>query len=263
MGVGSSSTPTLLTELASPEAKVTGIFTYPIKSCRGISLPRAPLTPFGFPWDRQWVVVNSKGRARTQRVEPKLALVEVELPPEVFLEHWKPTTDSVMASEVRNVDPPYVEGQQRIFFSDGYPFLLASQESLDALNKFLEEQIPMNRFRPNILVEGCEPYAEDLWRDIKISRFSYQCVKLCARCKIPQVNQETAIYGTEPTETLMKVRSGHVLRPNQNNKNKVYFGQKTVWNWKDSSAKGGGNMLKMGDSVYIIKKYPSLAEAAA
>ncbi|KAI5446252.1 hypothetical protein KIW84_014191, partial [Lathyrus oleraceus] len=323
MGIGSSSTPTLITELAPPEAKVTGILTYPIKSCRGISLPHAPLTPFGFRWDRQWVVVNSKGRARSQRVEPKLALVEVELPPQAFLQHWKPTTHSFMVvkapgmeplkvclnkqqyevvddiglwewtgpawdegaeasqwfsdylgspcrlvrfntgSEVRNVDPRYVEGQQRIFFSDGYPFLLASQESLDALNKLLEEPIPMNRFRPNILVEGCEPYAEDLWRDIKISRFSFQCVKLCARCKIPQVNQETAIYGTEPTETLMKVRSGHVLRPNQNNKNKIYFGQKTVWNWKDSSGKGDGNMLKLGDPVYIIKKYPSLAEAAA
>ncbi|KAL5061832.1 hypothetical protein RYX36_023569, partial [Vicia faba] len=47
-------------------------------------------------WDRQWVVVNSKGKARTQRVEPKLALVEVQLPPEAFLEYWEPTTDSFM-----------------------------------------------------------------------------------------------------------------------------------------------------------------------
>jgi hypothetical protein len=50
----------------------------------------------GLRWDRQWVVVNSKGRACTQRVEPKLALVEVELPHEAFLEHWEPTTDSFM-----------------------------------------------------------------------------------------------------------------------------------------------------------------------
>ncbi|KAL5080401.1 hypothetical protein RYX36_008822, partial [Vicia faba] len=47
-------------------------------------------------WDQQWVVMNSKGRARTQRVEPKLALVEVQLPPEAFLEHWEPTTDFFM-----------------------------------------------------------------------------------------------------------------------------------------------------------------------
>ncbi|CAL5184451.1 unnamed protein product [Lathyrus oleraceus] len=315
-------TPSFATELASPEVKITGIFTYPIKSCRGISLPHAPLTPFGFRWDRQWVVVNSKGRACTQRVEPKLALVEVELPHEAFLEHWEPTIHSFMvlkapgmkplkvclnkqyevvdditvwewngsawdegaeasqwfsdylekpsklvrfntASEVRNVDPDYVEGQQQTFFSDGYPFLLLSQESLDALNKLLEEPIPMNRFRPNILVEGCEPNAEDLWREIKISRFSFQGVKLCARCKVPTVNQEKAIFGTEPTKTLMKVRSGHVLRPNENNKNKVYFGQLIVWNWKNSSAKGDGNVLKLGDPVYINKKFSSASEAAA
>ncbi|MCI25438.1 MOSC domain-containing protein 2 mitochondrial-like, partial [Trifolium medium] len=71
------------------------------------------------------------------------------------------------ATEVRKVDPDYVQEQHQTFFSDGYPFLLVSQESLDALNKLLEEPIPMNRFRPNILVEGCEPYSEDLWRDIK------------------------------------------------------------------------------------------------
>ncbi|CAK8531781.1 unnamed protein product [Lathyrus sativus] len=317
-----ASTPSVATDLAPPVAKVTGIFTYPIKSCRGISLPCAPLTPFGIRWDRQWVVVNSNGRARTQRVEPKLALVEVELPHEAFLEHWEPTTDSFMvlkapgmeplkvclnkqyevvdditvwewngpawdegaeasqwfsdylgspsklirfntASEIRRVDPDYVEGQQMTLFSDGFPFLLLSQESLDALNKLLEEPIPINRFRPNILVEGCEPNAEDLWRDIKISRFSFQGVKLCARCKVPTVNQETGIPGTEPYETLMKVRSGQVLRPNEKHGKKIYFGQNLVWNWKDSSAKGDGNVLKLGDPVCIIKKFSSLAEAAA
>ncbi|AES65113.2 Mo-molybdopterin cofactor sulfurase [Medicago truncatula] len=168
------------------------------------------------------------------------------------------------ASEVRKVDPDYVEGQQQTFFTDGYPFLLVSQESLDALNAHLEEPIPMNRFRPNILVEGCEPYSEDLWRDIKISRFSFQGVKLCARCKVPTINQETAVGGSEPTETLMKVRSGKVLRPNSDkNKNKVYFGQNLVWNWSDSSAKGDGKVLKLGDPVCVIKKLSSPAEAAA
>ncbi|XP_058760475.1 uncharacterized protein LOC131633810 [Vicia villosa] len=323
MGVGSSSAPTLATELGPPEAKVTGIFSYPIKSCRGISLPTAPLTPFGIRWDRQWVVVNSKGRACTIRVEPKFALIDVELPPEAFSENWEPTTDSFMVvkapgmeplkvcmkkqhyevvdemtvwewtgpawdegpeaaqwfsdyfgypcklarfntvSEVRNVDPDYVEGQHMTLFSDGYPFLLVSQDSLDALNKLLEEPIPMNRFRPNILVEGCEPYSEDLWRDITINKFSFQGVKLCARCKVPTIDQETATPGTEPYETLTKVRSGEVLRPNLKNKKKIYFGQNVVWKWKDSSAKGDGKMLKLGDPVYVTKTYPSVAEAAA
>ena len=50
----------------------------------------------GFRWDRQWMVVNSQGRMYTQRVEPRLALVEVELPSEAFLENWEPTQDSYM-----------------------------------------------------------------------------------------------------------------------------------------------------------------------
>ncbi|XP_029126434.1 mitochondrial amidoxime-reducing component 1-like [Cajanus cajan] len=83
------------------------------------------------------------------------------------------------ASEVRQVDPDYVKGQHQTLFTDGYPFLLTSQESLDALNKDLKEPVSINRFRPNILVEGCEPFSEDLWTDIKMSRFSFS-VSNCA-----------------------------------------------------------------------------------
>ncbi|KAL5205414.1 hypothetical protein ABZP36_033623 [Zizania latifolia] len=79
-----------------PAATVRSIFIYPIKSCRGISVLQAPITSTGFRWDRQWLVVNSKGRAYTQRVEPKLALVEVEMPPEAFTEEWQPTPGSYM-----------------------------------------------------------------------------------------------------------------------------------------------------------------------
>ncbi|KAJ1393124.1 Pyruvate kinase-like, insert domain superfamily [Sesbania bispinosa] len=303
-------------------AKVSGLFIYPVKSCRGISLSRAPLTPAGLRWDREWMVVNSKGRACTQRVEPKLALVEVEFPSEAFLEGWEPTSDSFMmlkapgmqplkvclskqhevtdgvtvwewtgsvwdegaeasqwfsdflgkpsqlvrfntASEVRQVDPDYVKGHHPTLFSDGYPFLLTSQESLDALNELLEEPIPINRFRPNILVEGCEPFSEDIWTEIKIGRFSFLGSKLCARCKVPTINQETGIVGSEPTETLMRTRSGKVIRPNDRNKNKVYFGQNMVWNWNDSSARGSGKVLEVGDPVYVLRKVSSAAEAAA
>ncbi|RDX99184.1 Mitochondrial amidoxime-reducing component 1, partial [Mucuna pruriens] len=307
----------------TPAAKISGLFIYPIKSCRGISVSHVPLTPAGLRWDRQWVVVNSQGRACTQRVYPKLALVEVQLPTDALLQDYEPTHHSYMvlkapgmqplkiclseqqhevtdaitvwewtgsawdegaeasqwfsdflgkpcqlvrfntASEVRQVDPDYVGGQHRTYFSDGYPFLLLSQESLDALNKVLKEPIPINRFRPNILVEGCEPFSEDLWTEIKISRFSFLGVKLCSRCKVPTINQETGIAGSEPTETLMKIRSGKVIRPNAKNKNKVYFGQNMVWNWMDSSVEGSGKIIEVGDPVYVLGKVSSAAEAAA
>ncbi|KAK6273201.1 hypothetical protein POUND7_010284 [Theobroma cacao] len=300
-------------------AKISSIFIYPIKSCRGISVPQAPLTPTGFRWDRQWLVVNQKGRAYTQRVEPKLALVEVDLPKEAFLEGWEPTKTSYMvikapgmdllkvslskppeiadgvsvwewsgsaldegdeaskwftnylgkssrlvrfnaASERRPVDPVYARGHN-IMFSDQYPFMLLSQESLDALNKLLKEPVPINRFRPNILVDGCEPFSEDLWTEIKISKFSFQGVKLCSRCKVPTINQDTAIAGPEPTETLKKVRSDKVLRPNQKQQGKIYFGQNLVC--KESFTEGKGPMVKVGDPIFVLQKVSSAAEAAA
>ncbi|KAE8713956.1 malate dehydrogenase [Hibiscus syriacus] len=305
---------------AVADAKISSIFIYPIKSCRGISVPQAPLTPTGFRWDRHWLVVNQKGRAYSQRAEAKLALVEVNLPKEAFYEGWEPTENTYMeikspgmdllkislckppqvvadgvsilgwsgsaldegdeaskwftdflgkpsrmvrfnaASETRPVDPVYAQGHS-IMFSDQYPFMLTSQESLDALNKLLPEPVPINRFRPNILVAGCEPFSEDLWTEIQISRFSFQGVKLCARCKVPTINQDTAIAGPEPNETLMKVRSDRVLRPDKKQQGKIYFGQNLVC--KESPTEGKAKMVKVGDPVYVIDKVSTAAEAAA
>lgn len=308
---------------STPSAKVTGLFIYPVKSCRGISVVKAPLTPAGFRWDRQWMLVSSiNRRAFTQRHEPKLALVEVELPPQAFDEAWEPTTDSYMVlkapgmpnlkiclnkqhevtdavsvwqwtgsawdegaeasqwfsdflgkpcqlvrfnttSEIREVDRDYVGADHKTLFSDGFPYLVVSQESLDALNEVLKEPITINRFRPSIVVEGCLPFSEDLWTDFKIGRFSFRGVKLCARCKIPTVNPEVGIYGREPTVILNKTRSGKLIRPSHSNKSKVYFGQNVVWNWKDSSAKRSGKFLEVGDLVYVLRKVSSADEAAA
>ncbi|KAL4318324.1 hypothetical protein GQ457_18G003930 [Hibiscus cannabinus] len=299
-------------------AKISSIFIYPVKSCRGISVPHAPLTPTGFRWDRQWLIVNQKGRAYTQRVEPKLALIQVDLPIEAFSPGWEPTMDSYMvikapgmdplkvplrkpsgvadgvsvwewsgsaldegdeaskwftkfigkpsrlvrfnaASETRPVDPAYGRGHN-IMFSDGFPFMLLSQESLDALNKLMKEPVPINRFRPNILVRGCEPFSEDVWTKIKIGQFSFDGVKLCARCKVPSINQDTSIAGSEPNETLMKVRSDKVLRPNDKQQGRIYFGNNMVCK---ENTEGDPKLVKVGDPVFVIQKVSSAAEAAA
>jgi len=105
--------------------------------------------------------------------------------------------------------------------------------------------------------------------------------------QVPTINQETGIAGSEPTETLMKTRSGKVIRPDAKNKNKVrhlvtklslnipyvlltclllmqvYFGQNMVWNWMDSSAKRSGKIIQVGDPVFVLRKVSSAAEAAA
>ncbi|XP_059625742.1 uncharacterized protein LOC132268865 isoform X2 [Cornus florida] len=247
-------------DAAEATAVVTSIFIYPIKSCRGISVSVAPLSSTGFRWDREWLVVNSKGRAYTQRVEPKLALVEVELPIQAFAEGWEPTKTSYLVSETRAVDPNYACGY-KIMFSDQYPFLLLSQGSLDALNKILKEPISVNRFRPNILVDGCEPFSEDLWKEIKINKFTFHGVKLCSRCKVPTINQENAVAGSEPTETLMKFRSDKVLRPTKKQQGKVYFGQNLVC--KDSLTEEKRKIIEVGDPVYVLHEISSCVDAAA
>ncbi|WVZ65860.1 hypothetical protein U9M48_015158 [Paspalum notatum var. saurae] len=287
----------------APAATVKAILVYPIKSCRGISVPQAPVTATGFRWDRQWMLVNSKGRAITQRVEPKLALVEVEMPPEAFAEDWQPTPDDHMVirapgmkplsiplaakcatiddvspewfstylgnptrlvrfkeeSETRLTDPDYARGYE-VMFSDGFPFLIISQGSLDALNEMLKEPVPINRFRPNILVEGCQPYAEDLWKTVKINKLTFLGVKLCGRCKVPTINQDNGIPSpTEPTKTLQTYRSGEVLLPSHKNKRQVYFGQNAVC--KESlSANGKGKIVKIGDPVYVMRSFSSSNE---
>ncbi|KAL3632327.1 hypothetical protein CASFOL_025311 [Castilleja foliolosa] len=307
----------------SSVATVKSIFVYPIKSCRGLSLPQAPISSTGFRWDRQWVVVNSKGRAITQRVEPKLALVQVELPNQAFSAHWEPNQHSFLvirapgmdvlnvpliisnksadkvegvsvwewsgsavdqgpaaaqwfsnylgkptrlvrfneASEVRNVDPNYVRGY-KVGFADGYPFLLLSQGSMNALNALLNEPLLVNRFRPNILVDGCEPFSEDLWTEIKINKSTFLGVKLCSRCKVPTINQEQAVGGSEPTETLKSFRSDIILQPtNKKPQGKVYFGQNMVCN--DSLGEGKGKSIKVGDPVFVVNMVSSAAHAAA
>ncbi|KAH7679055.1 Molybdenum cofactor sulfurtransferase protein [Dioscorea alata] len=301
-----------------PHAKVTSIFIYPIKSCRGISVPQAPISPTGFRWDRQWLVVNGKGRAYTQRVEPRLALVQVELPEDAFDEDWEPVGSSNLviraprmdilkiplkrtckvidgvsvwewagsafdegdeaskwfsdfigkpsrlvrfntSSQTRYVDPKYAQGYKTMF-SDGYPFLLISQASLDALNELLGEPVPINRFRPNILVDGCEPFSEDICKSVKLNKLSFNGVKLCSRCKVPTINQENGIGGIEPTETLMKFRSDRILHLKGKHQGKVYFGQNLVC--KESlTGSSKDKVVKVGDPVFVLEKFSSSADA--
>jgi uncharacterized protein YcbX len=163
------------------------------------------------------------------------------------------------AYETRPVDPNYAPGHIAMF-SDMYPFLLISQGSLDSLNKLLKEPVPINRFRPNIFVDGCEPFAEDLWTEILINGFTFHGVKLCSRCKVPTISQETGIGGQEPIETLRTFRSDKVLQPKSKPHGKIYFGQNMVW--KDGFGDGIGKTIEIGDSVVVLRKLSSPAEAA-
>ena len=91
-------------------------------------------------------------------------------------------------------------------FADGYPILLTSEEGLDDLNAHLESPVPMNRFRPNIVVKGCGPFEEDTWNRIRIGDVELAVVKPCARCEVTTIDKETLAQSKEPLKTLGKYR---------------------------------------------------------
>jgi len=107
----------------------------------------------------------------------------------------------------RRLNPQYtLREDDHTGFADGYPILIASEESLQDLNTRLETAIPMNRFRPNLVVKGCEPYSEDTWNKIKIGDVELGVVKPCARCVVTTIDKQTLGQGKEPLKTLSKYR---------------------------------------------------------
>lgn len=107
----------------------------------------------------------------------------------------------------RKVNPDYaLRTDDIVGFADAYPLLIISQESLDDLNSRLKQPIPMNRFRPNLVVSGVRAFAEDGWKRIRIGAVELALVKPCARCNVPTIDQDTAETGKEPNTTLATYR---------------------------------------------------------
>jgi uncharacterized protein len=137
---------------------------------------------------------------------------------------------------VRPVDPTYGGSRDQVGLADGYPFMLISEASLADLNARLEEPVSMDRFRPNLVVRGCEPFAEDNWRLVRIGSITFRVVKPCERCAITTVNQRTAATSKEPLRTLARFRrSGK----------KVLFGQNLIHDKRDT--------LRADDPVEVIQ----------
>lgn len=106
----------------------------------------------------------------------------------------------------RQVDPEYASPDDQVGFADGFSFLLASCASLDDLNRRLASPLPMNRFRPNIVVSGGDAFQEDRWKRIRIDGITFGVVKPCARCVITTVDQKTGEAAREPLRTLATFR---------------------------------------------------------
>lgn len=109
----------------------------------------------------------------------------------------------------RLVDPRYAPQGEVVSFADGYPLLVISQSSLDDLNARLPEPVSMRRFRPNLVITGTPPYAEDTLTDLQIGSATFKAVKPCARCVLTTLDPASGHTGPEPLKTLSTYRNKH------------------------------------------------------
>lgn len=261
---------------------MSGLFTYPIKGCKGISLEKSPLEARGLAFDRRWQLVDHTGMFISQREISQMALIQVSIQanqmilkapqmsdltfeifkdgPQLEVQVW----DDVCLAEAvsfeadkwlsdflnmecrlvympeyseRFVDQTYAKTGQITGFSDGFPLLLISEASLIDLNQRLESPILMDRFRPNLVVSGTEPYAEDTWKLIRIGGVIFEIAKPCARCTVTTIHQQTAEKNKEPLKTLATYRQV---------KNKIFFGQNLL------HLENGE--LELGQKVEVLEK---------
>jgi len=103
----------------------------------------------------------------------------------------------------------------RTLFADGFPLLAISEASLADLNQKLQAQarapLPMNRFRPNLVIDGVTPFEEDYAATIRVGAVLLRPAKPCPRCPVPSVDQETGIPGPDPLDILQAYRANPLL----------------------------------------------------
>jgi uncharacterized protein YcbX len=145
---------------------------------------------------------------------------------------------------VRPTKKEWTQGEEALNeFSDGFPFLVTSQASLEDLNTRLAEPLPMNRFRPNVVLDGVEAYGEDRIHELADGGVRLRLVKPCDRCKITTTNQLTAEVSpvNEPLATLKTYRWSKEMRG-------VLFGQNAF------AVAGRGSTLRVGQKLEITWK---------
>lgn len=269
------------------DVRITALYTYPIKSCGGLSHEHILLTSRGLAYDRQWMFVDEAGRFLSQREYARLALIRPMITREAlvlsaphmpsisialqapihaphrevivwqdpcqawdegdFVAEWASHLLEMPVRLVRMADDftrwtsdKYTSHPAPVGFSDGYPLLLVSQESLDDLNNRLKARnkaaVPMSRFRPNVVIEGSGiPFYEDTVQRVRLGDVPFDVVKPCARCVMTTIDQETGVAPDphEPTATLATFR--------RSAEGKVLFGQNVI------HRKEG--LLRVGDEV--------------
>jgi uncharacterized protein YcbX len=282
---------------------LTELNLYPIKSCAGIALQEATLTPMGLMsygiHDREWMVVDADGEAMTQREFPRMALVvphvegnalvlsapdmpQLRLPlareneanaQRVTVQIWDDQLDAgdcgdataqwfsaVIGTPCRLVR--FAAGVQRLasakwtdglavptHFADAFPMLVIGSGSLDDLNDKLRahgrDALPMNRFRPNIVIGDLPAFEEDFAETCSLEsstgkdKIVLKPVKPCARCPMPSVDQSTGTFGPDPMDILRSYRANPKVDGG------ITFGMNAIL------LEGAGNIVRVGQAVEV------------
>ncbi len=138
---------------------------------------------------------------------------------------------------VRSVNTDFAKAGELVAFADGFPTLVVTQESLDEFNSHLEVPVDVRRFRPNIVIAGATPYAEDSWQTIRVGEIEFNLVKPCSRCIIPSVNPDTGQKEMAVNQALLKTRRHEQI---------TYFGQNALHH--------GLGKIRVGDAVELIAR---------
>jgi len=136
----------------------------------------------------------------------------------------------------REVNPAYAGPGVLTAFTDGYPILITNEGSLEHLNGRASERVPMNRFRPNIVIKGAAPFAEDTWKRIRVGEVEIDVVKPCSRCAITTVDAISGKRGKEPLATLATFRL---------HEKETWFGQNSIHRSLGS--------IRVGDVVEVLE----------
>lgn len=135
----------------------------------------------------------------------------------------------------RLVDTDYAAHGETVSFADGFPLLLTTEASLASINAALDAPVSMRRFRPNLVIRGNEPFAEDGWGRLQIGERRFTVAKPCARCAIPALDPDTGAVHPALNRVLAATRRSDGV---------VLFGQNLL------HADTGG--LRLGDAVRVL-----------
>jgi uncharacterized protein YcbX len=165
-------------------------------------------------------------------------------------------------SSERHVSERFDTGRDIVSFADGFPLLLIGEGSLEELNKRIaigesaekSDRAPlrMNRFRPNLVVRGSEPFAEDRWAKIRVGGAAFRVVKPCGRCSITTVDQDKGEFdGKEPLRTLATFRMAKDVHPEAfesfgHAPNSVLFGENLI-------PENPGAAIRVGDEITVTE----------